>query len=125
MRLAMRSAAIAIIPALAAPGFAWGQGGPGTRSGMGMMGGMSDGWAWWMPLQGLLFMGTFFAFIVGAILLLRYFWHLGDRPQGQAHSSHHARGSSALDLLDTRYARGEIDREDYLQRRRDVLGHGG
>lgn len=120
----MRLAAIAIISALTVPGVAWGQGGPGTRSGMGMMGGMSDGWGWWMPLQGLLFMGTFFAFIIGAILLLRYFWHLGDRPHGHAPPSH-GRRSSALDLLDTRYARGEIDREDYLQRRRDVLDHGG
>lgn len=28
----------------------------------------------------------------------------------------------AIDLLDERYARGEIDREEYLQRRRDILG---
>jgi putative membrane protein len=29
--------------------------------------------------------------------------------------------SSALDLLDERYARGEIEREEYLQRRKDIL----
>ncbi|MBK5265407.1 MAG: SHOCT domain-containing protein [Alphaproteobacteria bacterium] len=27
---------------------------------------------------------------------------------------------TALDLLDQRYARGEIDREDYLQRKQDI-----
>lgn len=30
---------------------------------------------------------------------------------------------SALDVLDSRYAAGEIDREDYLGRREDLLGH--
>ena len=30
---------------------------------------------------------------------------------------------SALDVLDSRYARGEIEREDYLIRRNDLLGH--
>jgi len=29
---------------------------------------------------------------------------------------------SALDLLDARYAKGEIEREDYLNRRQDLLG---
>ena len=30
-------------------------------------------------------------------------------------------GPSALDQLDERYARGEIDREEYLQRKNDIL----
>lgn len=29
--------------------------------------------------------------------------------------------SSALGLLDERYAKGEIDREEYLQRKKDIL----
>jgi uncharacterized membrane protein len=32
------------------------------------------------------------------------------------------RRNSALDILDERYARSEIDREEYVQRRRDLLG---
>jgi putative membrane protein len=28
-----------------------------------------------------------------------------------------------LDLLDERYARGEISREEYLQKQSDILGH--
>lgn len=30
-------------------------------------------------------------------------------------------GPTALELLDRRYAKGEIDREDYLQRKKDIL----
>jgi len=33
-------------------------------------------------------------------------------------------GSPALRTLDERYAKGEIDREDYLRRKRDILGKG-
>jgi len=32
------------------------------------------------------------------------------------------RASSARDVLDERYARGEIDREEYLRRRQDIAG---
>lgn len=31
-------------------------------------------------------------------------------------------GRSAVDVLDERYARGEIDREEYLRRRKDLQG---
>jgi uncharacterized membrane protein len=43
-------------------------------------------------------------------------WHTGPRPGSGG------RMDSALGILDERYARGEIDRADYLQRRRDLLG---
>jgi putative membrane protein len=32
-------------------------------------------------------------------------------------------GRTPLDILEERYARGEIDREDYLQRRKDLGGN--
>ncbi len=32
------------------------------------------------------------------------------------------RGRTARDILDERYARGEIDREEYLRRRQDIVG---
>ncbi|MSO65217.1 MAG: SHOCT domain-containing protein [Alphaproteobacteria bacterium] len=28
----------------------------------------------------------------------------------------------ALDVLDARYAKGELDREDYMRRKADILG---
>ena len=42
-----------------------------------------------------------------------------------AHGMHHhlpPRRSSGLDVLEERYARGEINRDEYLQKKRDILG---
>jgi putative membrane protein len=50
----------------------------------------------------------FLALLVVFVWLVR--WSLGGE-QG------HARGRSALDLLDERFARGEIDRKEYDERR--------
>lgn len=44
---------------------------------------------------------------------------LGARSIGTSAGS----DETALDVLDSRYARGEIEREDYLSRRDDLLGH--
>jgi uncharacterized membrane protein len=35
------------------------------------------------------------------------------------------REGTVLELLGRRYARGEIDREEYLQKRSDILGYPG
>ena len=34
------------------------------------------------------------------------------------------RGSAALDILEQRYARGEIQREEYLQKKKDLMDRG-
>jgi putative membrane protein len=34
------------------------------------------------------------------------------------------RGSAALDILEQRYARGEIGRDEYLQKKRDLMDRG-
>jgi putative membrane protein len=70
-----------------------------------------SGWGW----VGGLVSGVFWiAIIVLAVILLRRelpYLHAGDR-----------RGSSpALRLLEERYARGEIDREEFLHRREVLL----
>jgi len=76
---------------------------------------MHEGWMWWMHLHGLVFLLIVAAVIVGAVLIVRSLWHAGGRPPSAGTSG------SALELLDARYARGEIEREEYLQRRRDLL----
>ena len=82
--------------------------------------GMHGGWpqhVGWFPM---LFGGLMMVLVIGAIVglitvLIRGGGHGADRPEP-------GRGDNrnALDILDERYARGEIDREEYQQRRDDL-----
>ncbi len=64
---------------------------------------------------GLIFMFVPLALlIVLAVVLVR--WLSGDGEGGDR------RGARARAILDERYARGEIDREEYLRRRNDIAG---
>ncbi len=74
----------------------WGYGGPGF---FGMGFGMLLFWA---------------LLIVGVVVLLRW---LAIGPDRRAPPSE---GASALDILAQRYARGEIDRAEFEQKRRDL-----
>ncbi|KHK91989.1 hypothetical protein LK12_12155 [Novosphingobium malaysiense] len=56
------------------------------------------------------------AAIVGVTLLLARSFGGGGRGDEERGGP-----SSALDQLNERYARGEIDREEYLQRKKDIL----
>jgi putative membrane protein len=101
-------------------GPAWAQQG---QSGQGMYGrGMYGGWhgpgTWWTPFMGILMLAAGVAVIVAGILVLRHFWHPGER------GGRDAAAGQARAILDERYARGEIDREEYLRRRRDLEGKG-
>ncbi len=66
-------------------------------------------WGWGMMLFGWLFMVALIAFVGWAI------WST-VRPQDPRGAGE----SRASQLLDERYARGEIDRNDYLERRSDL-----
>jgi putative membrane protein len=61
--------------------------------------------------------------IVGIILLVRgltrHDYVQPAPPQGPAPAP---RASNALQVLEERYARGEIQREEFLQRKQDLLG---
>lgn len=76
---------------------------------------MRESWYWWMPFHGLLWLLIVAAVTVGVVVLIRYLWY--------GAGSHGPGRSAALAHLDERYARGEIDRDEYLQRRRDIAGH--
>lgn len=66
---------------------------------------------------GMLFGGVFWiALIVLVIAGIAWFFR---SPRDIAERD---RRSSGLDVLDQRYASGELDREEYLQRKRDILG---
>ena len=78
----------------------------GYPSGYSMMGygGFSSGWfglLWWVLI------------IIGAVLFVR--WAVGQ-PRG--HAGH--RGETALDVLKGRYAKGEIDKKEFEEKKRDL-----
>ncbi len=66
-------------------------------------------WGWGMGIFGALFM----LLVVGLIVWLIVYLARDSQGRGTA-------AKDALDLLDERYARGEIDREEYLERRADL-----
>ena len=79
-------------------------------SSFGMMGGW-DGWTW--PFMGVIPLLLLALLIGGVVLIAR---HLGsDRapPIGR---------NPALDALGERYAQGEITREEFLQKKNDIVG---
>lgn len=70
--------------------------------------GMHD-WSGWMAFHAAFWLLLVALVIWTAISLSR-----------NSRSSDRGTDKSALDLLKERYARGEIDREEYLQRKKDI-----
>lgn len=66
---------------------------------------------------GMLFGGVFWIALVILVIagIARLFRSSRDPVQPD-------RRPSGLDVLDERYARGELDREEYLEGKRDILG---
>ena len=92
--------------------FLWGgtsgwQGGGGGMMGPGMMGG--SGWGLFGPILMLLFWGLV---IWGVVALAR-----GVGGPGPGPTPH----DSALELLKRRYARGEVSKEEYEGKKRDLV----
>ena len=68
----------------------------------------NGGWGW-MGF-GMIGMSLFWIFlIIGIVALLKAFWGPGT-----------ARERTALDILKERYARGEIEKQEFEQKRRDL-----
>jgi putative membrane protein len=91
--------------------------GYGYGYGPGMMGGgWGGGYGWG---YGLIHAAVSVAVIVAIVLLV--IWAVRAITGGGAHPMH-ARRSSGLDVLEERYARGEIERDEYLQKKKDIGG---
>ncbi len=76
----------------------------------GHMGDYGWSWGWGMGIGMLLYWGLLIAAIVALVKL--------TSSQGSAIGR--TREKSALDLLKERYARGEIEREEFLQKKHDL-----
>ena len=78
---------------------------------------MTSDWGsfgWWGMGFGMLFMLLFSVLIIlGIAALIR--WMLIQSPSGQG-----ARDKTPLEIVQERYARGKIDREEYEQKKRDL-----
>jgi len=77
----------------------------------GMMG--SGSWGWGIAMMAA-------PVIVLLIVLVAVMKDLGGRPQPSASGSHPS-AAVPLDILDQRYARGELTRDEYLRIRTDLL----
>jgi putative membrane protein len=67
-----------------------------------------------------MFLGPLFGILLLALLIAAVFAIV--RWLGPGGGSASARARTARDILDERYARGEIDREEYMRRRQDIDG---
>jgi putative membrane protein len=75
---------------------------------------------WGGPVMGLLMLLVLVAVIVAAVLLVRLLWNVGHAPGHAGPTQGPDRRDEARAILDARYARGEIDRDEYLQRKADL-----
>jgi putative membrane protein len=89
------------------PVAAWAQERPYDFWGMHPMWGMWGAWGFGMMLMMLVFWGLI---IVGLVLGIRWLVSQGRE----------SRSDSALDILRQRYARGEIDKEEFEAKKRDL-----
>ncbi len=78
---------------------------------------MHDGWTGWgWPFGGVFGLVVLGLAVYGVMQLFR------ARESGVPADP--ATGAPALKTLDDRYAKSEIDRDEYLRRKRDILGKG-
>ena len=74
---------------------------------------MMMGWGGWMAPFGMIIWLLIVALIIAGIVWL-------FRALTRQSSENIGRRPSALDVLEERYARGEINRDEYLEKRRDI-----
>ena len=75
---------------------------------------MGDGWGWWMVFGTIMMIVFWIALIWGIAAILR-------RPPGGDHSAATRTEPTALQILEQRYASGEISDEEFENRRRRLL----
>lgn len=102
------AAAAALAFGLASAPFAYAQ---GYGYGPGMMGGYGWGGGWGFGMVGMVLWWVLI--VLGIVLLVK--WIFAHGPGGDR-----AAGNRALEILRERYARGEIDKKEFEERKRDL-----
>ena len=87
-------------------GYEWGMGGPGTM-----------GYGYGMSWMGGIFMMVFWIAVIVAIVFLIRWLFVSSRTGG--HGTVQG-GETALDILKKRYARGEIDKQEFEEKKREL-----
>lgn len=78
---------------------------------------MMDGWGWGMGWFGGIFMIAFWILIIiGLVFLIKW---LVQSTRGESGFSR-SNSSRALDILKERYARGEINKQEFEEKKRDL-----
>jgi putative membrane protein len=72
-------------------------------------------WIGMMPLSGL------FSVLALALAIASFFWFRRAQMNARVFEADTRRQEQAVRMLDERFARGEIEREDYLKKRRDLF----
>ncbi len=75
--------------------------------------GMMDGYGYGMMGGGYWILGLIFwiLVIIGLVLLIKYLWRGGAKREEE----------SALEILKKKYARGEISKEEFEEKKKDLL----
>ena len=81
-------------------------------SGWGMMGG-------WGSMGGF---GLIIWLVILAVIVAGLVWFIRSQPLAGGREPAVERRSAGLEVLEERYARGEINREEYLQKKQDIVG---
>jgi putative membrane protein len=74
--------------------------------------GMMDygyGGGWWIVIIGFIF---WILVLIGLVLLIKYLWEHGGAKAGH---------ESALEILKKRYANGEISKEEFEEKKKDIV----
>ena len=85
------------------------------------MGPYGDGWGW---MNGMMVFGGLFWIVLLVFGVLAIRWLVRGPRRGGGYPQRD-RSPSSHDILKERYARGDIDRDEYLQKKRDILGTTG
>jgi putative membrane protein len=108
-----RIAFLLLLPAYDAKAFAQQGGYGGYNMGSGMMGDWGMGWF------GGIFMILFWVLIiVGLVFLIKW---LVQSTKGHSNSGRLDSSSRALDILKERYARGEINKQEFEEKKKDLI----